>query len=260
MEDVVERVTPGTESWDKYGAEHFQRYKFFESYYANKSVLDAACGTGYGSHFIAQSQAKSVLGIDISDEAIAFCNGHYKAANLQYRKFDCSKVNELPEKSELAISFETIEHLHDPEAFIKNMRDALVKGGTFICSTPNKDRSHGAGGHNPYHPSELEWEEFKVIFEKYFSIEAVYHQSETVEYLRIQEVKHLIHQAEARSNAFIWNRLELLVRKMVCKHFKPIPYYHTYLDDQRMEDIRIEPMTKKENWHKTFILVGKAKP
>ncbi|HNP99484.1 MAG TPA: class I SAM-dependent methyltransferase [Bacteroidia bacterium] len=260
MEEVDERVTPGTISWERYGAEHFQRYKFFEAYYKDKSVLDAACGTGYGTHHIISNGAKSAMGVDISDEAIKFCKANYSHKDLLYSKFDCSKLNEIGRTFDLVVSFETIEHLKDPEAFIKNVAATLQPNGTFICSTPNKDRLSGLGwGVNPYHPSELEWEEFRTIFEKYFLVEEAYHQSETIEYLRIQELKHLIHQSEARSQAFIFNRIELFFRKLFGKPFKPVPFYHANLDDQRYEDLYIERLKKKETWHKTFIIVGKVK-
>lgn len=259
MSETVERVTPGTTSWDQYGAEHIQRYKFFTEYYRNKSIIDAACGTGYGTHYIINSGATRVIGIDISDEAITFCKSNYVKPSLEYKKLDCLKINELSEKFDVAVSFETIEHLDDPEAFIKNTASVLKPEGIFICSTPNKSRLSGAGNINPYHPNELEWTDFKRIFQKYFSVQNSYHQTETLEYLRIQELKHLMHQNQAATNSLLLNRIELKLRKLFNRNFKPIKFIHTHLDDLHEQDLHIEPLIKDETWHKTFIIVGKLK-
>jgi 2-polyprenyl-3-methyl-5-hydroxy-6-metoxy-1,4-benzoquinol methylase len=259
MEETVERVTPGTESWDLYGSEHMQRYEYFSSFYGGKRVIDAACGTGYGTSYIADQGAVSALGIDISTEAIQFCTAHYRKTNLNYLQADIANLRDSKTSADLVVSFETIEHLADPEKFIRDVSGLLGKDGMFICSTPNKKRLSGAGNINPFHPSELDWEEFKHIFEKYFDIEACYHQSETFEYLRYLEIRHLLHQQESRMNAYVGNRMERAIRKILRRPFKPIPFIHENLVDQQKGDIRIEPLDRPEAWHKTFIIRAKVK-
>ena len=55
---------------DKYiVAEHFQRYNAVLDIVKGKKILDAACGTGYGTALMS-STAASATGIDISSEAI----------------------------------------------------------------------------------------------------------------------------------------------------------------------------------------------
>ena len=72
------------------------------------------------------------------------------------------------------------------------MSSVLNPGGMFICSTPNKKRLSGAGNINPFHPNELEYSDFKKLFQKYFTVDKEYHQSESINYFRYQELKHLI--------------------------------------------------------------------
>ncbi len=258
-DETIERVIPGTLSWKQYGAEHIQRYDFFKSHYKGKSILDAACGTGYGSHFIAQNGAKSVLGIDISDEAIDFAKNNYVVPELNYIKEDCLNVKQLNKKFDLIISFETVEHLSDPELFFQNIVSVLNPNGTFICSTPNKDRLSGSGNINPFHYNELAWMDFKKLFEKYFVAGQSYQQSESVEYMRYQELKHLLHQSSAQSKAFLFNRFESLFRKSISKNFKSIPYFRDDLDYLYPQDIYIEPLENAEKWHKTYIITGTLK-
>ena len=259
MDETVERVTPGTESWTLYGSEHMQRYTHFAPFYKGKHVIDAACGTGYGSHYIAGQGAASVLGIDISEEAIQFCAKNYRAPNLSYRQADLSELPSIGSTADLVVSFETIEHLPDPEKFVRDVAGLLDNNGMFICSTPNKQRLSGAGNINPFHPSELEWDDFRRIFEKYFDVEECYHQTETIEYLRYQELRHLLHQQEGRMNAFFFNRLERALRKIFQRPFRPIPYIHQNLTDLLDSDIRIEKLERAERWHKTYIIRGRVK-
>jgi 2-polyprenyl-3-methyl-5-hydroxy-6-metoxy-1,4-benzoquinol methylase len=259
MNETPERVVPGTSSWDLYGAEHLQRYEFFKHLYSNNIVIDAACGSGYGTHLIRQYDARQAIGIDISEEAVSYAKTHYSAEGLSYRVLECENISALQTEADVVVSFETIEHLKEPERFIREVSTVLKKDGVFICSTPNKQRLSGEGNINPFHHSELEWDEFRRIFEKYFRVESCYHQTETIEYLRYQEVRHLLHQQDAKNNSFIFNRLELALRKILGRDFKPIPYIHDSLAEQQASDIRIEPMTVPKRWHKTFIICGTVK-
>jgi len=259
MAETVERVTPGTDSWKEYGEEHIQRYRFFKSFYPGKTVIDAACGTGYGTAFIRSEGAESATGIDISKEAIGFAKKHYQQPGLHYQELDCMRINEVGDSADVVVSFETIEHLNDPALFIKNVSETIKPGGTFICSTPNKDRLSGAGHFNPFHPSELPWNEFRNLFEKYFTVTGTFHQSETVQYMRYMEIKHLMHQDKARSDAFFFNRIERRLRNIIGKKFQPIPFFHSRLSDQHAGDLVIESFEVPQKWHKTYIIAGTVK-
>ena len=76
--------------------DHLARYyKAREIVYGN--VLDAACGCGYGTHIIAQSdKVDAAIGIDIGLECIDFAN---KFWNYQNKTFflnrDLSKLSDI---------------------------------------------------------------------------------------------------------------------------------------------------------------------
>ena len=61
---TVERINPQFSNWLEFGHEHHQRYEFFKNYYSGKTILDIACGIGYGSNYIINSGAKEVVGVD----------------------------------------------------------------------------------------------------------------------------------------------------------------------------------------------------
>lgn len=254
--ETVERITPGMESWDSFAEEHLQRYRLFEKSYAGKRILDAACGVGYGSHLIASSGAASVLGIDVADEAVRYAQLHYRENGLSYRKHDCMQLKGLGQTFDLVVSFETIEHLPEPEGFMREVAGVLADGGTFICSTPNKTRLSGAGNINPFHPSELYLQEFLDYFKKYFHVQAVYHQSESVNHFRYLELRHMIHQADRRAQSSLFSRLDSFFRKLIGRPYQYLPFMRTDLLRQYPGDIVMEPMQHEEAWHKTYVIVG----
>lgn len=259
MSETVERVVPGELSWEEFGLEHQQRYEFFKSFYTGKKVLDAACGSGYGSFFISNAGAKSILGVDISKEPVAKASGTYKNPNLNYNVFDCSDLRELNDKFEVIVSFETLEHLNDPRLFIKSAADSLEAGGYFICSTPNKMRLSGAGNMNQYHLNELDYGDFYKAMKDNFEITAVYHQTESLNYQRYMELKYLIGTLESRLTWYFFQRIENIARGVIGKKFKKEPFVNPYLGFQYEGDIEIKPLARDEKWHKTFIIVGRKK-
>jgi hypothetical protein len=120
-------------------------------------------------------------------------------------------------------------------------------------------RHSDLGAHNKFHLHELSWEDFRMTFEDHFVIDGYYHQSETVEYHRYMELKHLLHQEHARNSAFLFNRLELWLRRLLGKPFKPVSFYHQQLGQVQPHEVHIQRMAEPESWHKTFIISGTRK-
>lgn len=71
---------------------HMARYLFVSKFVENKFVLDAGCGCGYGSDYLAE-HAKKVVGIDSSDEAIKYSKEHYAKNNLEFQVMDCTNFS-----------------------------------------------------------------------------------------------------------------------------------------------------------------------
>lgn len=161
-----ERYIPGT--LGNIELEHLHRYLIASTLCAGKSVLDIASGEGYGSAMLAE-QALSVIGIDISDEAVAHAQQRYRGANLQYRQGDCTAIP-LPDACvDVVVSFETIEH-HDKHAeMMAELRRVLKPGGVLLISSPDRYfYSEKPGTPNPHHVKELYAHEFKALVEGCF--------------------------------------------------------------------------------------------
>ncbi len=94
MDDTGERLIPEMhkDNWKLVYAEHYLRYQSAVSISENKTVLDIACGTGYGSKMLSKV-AKKVIGVDNSKHSINYAKEHYSAKNIEYLVGDAQKID-----------------------------------------------------------------------------------------------------------------------------------------------------------------------
>jgi len=164
-----ERVIPGEVDTDLWN-EHVARYAFAARLSRTRRVLDAGCGAGYGSAYLALTAAR-VVGLDRSTDAVEFAASHYRSENLRYVQGSCDSLPIRSGSVDLVVSFEVIEHLKDWAAFLSEARRVLAPGGQAIISTPNVEyyaESRGKTGPNPYHEHEFTFEEFQTELHKVF--------------------------------------------------------------------------------------------
>ena len=156
-----ERVVPGDMSeYMDVLSEHLSRYAFAIGFMrGSERVLDAACGTGYGSFLLAMATG-SVLGLDVAPEAVEFASAHFSWPGLRYEAADLDETP-LPAAFDAVVSFETVEHLREPEAFVQGVARALRPEGLFICSIPRNQPSD-------FHRHVYEFEGARALVEPWF--------------------------------------------------------------------------------------------
>ena len=148
--------------------EHWHRYLIVRNYVAGKRVLDVASGEGYGSHLLS-TYAASAVGADISADAVAHANSRYANKNLRYVTADCTQIPESDASFDVIVSFETIEHMTEHEAFMREVDRLLAPGGMFIISSPNRpEYSDKTGYKNEFHVKELDRAELKTLLDPHF--------------------------------------------------------------------------------------------
>lgn len=156
--------------------EHMHRYALAVALSKGKRVLDVASGEGYGSHLLA-SVAESVIGVDISPEAIKNARQNYSAPNLDYRQGSCAALPIDDGSIDLVVSFETIEHHDQHQEMMREIIRVLRPDGLLLISSPNKKNySDIPGTHNSFHVKELYRDDFIALLEQYFSNVALYGQ------------------------------------------------------------------------------------
>lgn len=97
-------------------------------------IFDAGVSTGYLAQRFVEA-GRRVDGADIDAEAARQAMGvcdHVWVGDLQH--FD---VEQLPWKYDLMLFADTLEHLPDPPALLKRLRDRLQPDGTLVVSLPN---------------------------------------------------------------------------------------------------------------------------
>lgn len=167
MDFTGERLVPGKVDLEL-ETEHVSRYIFASDFVRNKKVLDAACGTGYGSAMLAKTASK-VFGVDISSEAIFYARSNYGVENINFSVADIGKLPFENDFFDVIVSFETIEHVDSQkqEKFLFEVKRTLKRNGIFVISTPNKD-VYKNRGENHFHVAELSFSGFKNMLEKKF--------------------------------------------------------------------------------------------
>jgi SAM-dependent methyltransferase len=161
IEFTGERVVPGHVDVDLWN-EHYARYAFAARYCKTARVLDAGCGTGYGSHAIS-ANALSVTGIDQTHDALAYAGKEYAGSSIRWVAASCTQIPFNDRSFDTVLAFEVIEHLQEWPKLISEARRVLKDSGVFVVSTPNKAvyaESREQSGPNPYHEHEFEFEEF----------------------------------------------------------------------------------------------------
>ena len=165
LEATGERLMPDSQHGEVVHAEHLARYQLATQLAASRRVLDAACGEGYGTNLIAEAGATSAVGIDVDERTVAHARGRYPAA-----EFVQGDVRQLPFEDgafQLVVSFETIEHVQDPERVLDELRRVLADEGILVISTPNT-RQYLV--ENEFHEREFRHEEFVELLRTRFPI------------------------------------------------------------------------------------------
>lgn len=128
---------------DEIRSDHVKRYEFAVSRtkqhlqnrygHAGKNcrVLDAACGCGYGTKIM--EQLGRSVGVDIEQSAIDYAKTNYGGPG-----YLCSSILDKPWVGtfDVVTSFETIEHIAEPERALRLFRDSV--DGLFFVSVPNE--------------------------------------------------------------------------------------------------------------------------
>jgi SAM-dependent methyltransferase len=157
-----ERTLPDVPEENYWFRRHLAVYEWIAARCAGLSVVDMACGEGYGTNVLAQ-RAKTVVGVDANPEA-------HEHARLKYTRPGVSFVRDLvdnySEPCDAIVFLQTVEHLQDPGAVLDHFRTLLRPGGTAYVSTPNVLTLAGPGAKksgNPWHVREYRAAEFREL-------------------------------------------------------------------------------------------------
>lgn len=147
---------------------HMARYQWaITKLMPTDNVLDAGCGSGYGTLMLANACSRAV-GVDVSSEAIEYAkwkSNHIHGLNIEYLRDDLSDMT-IFELFDAVICIEVIEHMEQElqARFMRILPKMLAYGGRFIVTTPAK----GETPMTNFHRHEFGRHEFHQFLERHF--------------------------------------------------------------------------------------------
>lgn len=177
-----ERLSPGAAVPRWVWLEHLARYEFGARFVRGKAVLDCACGAGIGSETFARAGAASVAAFDVSREEIEGARARVALPNLSFQHGSALALPVASHSIDVYLSFETIEHVDDDRAFLKEAQRVLADDGVFVCSTPNRTVTNPGTSlsdkpWNRFHVREYSQPEFVALLREAFPYVRVYGQN-----------------------------------------------------------------------------------
>lgn len=161
MEFTGERYIPTPLMSRQLAQEHWHRYLCLTKFIGEKTILDAACGEGFGTNYLATT-AKHVTGIDISKESIVHAKNRYTKENISFQVMGIDTLLLEDNSFDIIVSFETIEHVDEntQNQTLKEFSRVMKNNGILFISTP--------GIESPKHCKENEYHVKKCSYEEFF--------------------------------------------------------------------------------------------
>ena len=170
LEFTGERFVPGVAG--EIAHEHWHRYAFARRFATGRRVLDVSCGEGYGSALLA-GVAAHVTGVDVAPEAVAHaCAAYGGRANLRFVRASAAALPLADASVDVAVSFETIEHLPRvlQPRMLAELARVLTPTGVLVLSAPDPvEYSQARGYRNPHHLHEPPREELDALLAAHFA-------------------------------------------------------------------------------------------
>ena len=104
-------------------AEHQARYRLAVDLVPGRRVLDAGCGVGWGSGSLRQAGAASVVGLDISEEALT--DARRRAPECEFVPGDLQELPFPDDEFDVVVCMEALEHTEDTRATLAELARVL---------------------------------------------------------------------------------------------------------------------------------------
>jgi 2-polyprenyl-3-methyl-5-hydroxy-6-metoxy-1,4-benzoquinol methylase len=161
-----ERTLPDVPEENYWFRRHLVVYEWIAERVHGRRVVDLACGEGYGADVLARTAA-GVIGVDANPEAFAHARAKYPHVS-----FERNMIELWQGDVDCVVFLQTIEHIQDPDAMLRHVRELIEPGGVAYVSTPNVLTLAPKGAEksgNPWHVREYRPEEYRALCERHFS-------------------------------------------------------------------------------------------
>lgn len=170
-----ERTLPDVPVENYWYRRHLAVYEWIAARVSGQTVIDMACGEGYGAAVLAR-RAREVIGVEANPEACEHARLRYTGVNLRFERALAESFGK-PGSADAVCLLQTIEHVREPSSVLAHLRTLLRAGGTVYVSTPNLLTLAPAGAAssgNPWHLREYRAHELRVLCESAFGSVELY--------------------------------------------------------------------------------------
>ncbi|HYM17150.1 MAG TPA: class I SAM-dependent methyltransferase [Micropepsaceae bacterium] len=120
------------DEWERYCHQLYHRIAG-NADLAGKDVVEVSCGRGGGAAFIHRHfKTRSVIGIDIAENAIAFCRRRHLLPQLRFLQGDAEDIPLFDESADALINVEASFCYGDIDRFFAEVRRVLRPDGHFL--------------------------------------------------------------------------------------------------------------------------------
>ena len=114
----------------KFIQERFKNFSSFNNnFFKNKKIIDVGCGGGRYSNALKLLKAKTVIGVDYSDDGIKTAKKNYKLKNLSFKKQDVLNLKFQKDSFDIVFCNGVLHHTSDLNKGIKELHRVCKKGG-----------------------------------------------------------------------------------------------------------------------------------
>lgn len=119
-------------------------------------VLEIGFGEGYGSEIL-EPFVKEYVGVEVEGEAVAHAAAKYGRPRASFVHYDGMALPFDEASFDVVIAFQVLEHVRDPEAFLREAGRVGKPGAYVLIVTPNRNHRLGDGERpwNRYHVREF---------------------------------------------------------------------------------------------------------
>lgn len=168
-----ERTIPGLAEENYWFRRHEVVYTRLADRCADKDVLEAGCGEGYGADLIADV-ARRVVALDYDEATVEHVRARYPRVEMHHGNLAALPLADA--SLDVVVNFQVIEHLWDQPQFVGECLRVLRPGGVLLMSTPNRI-TFSPGREtpvNPFHTRELDAAELtELLTDAGFEMEAM---------------------------------------------------------------------------------------
>ena len=138
VDGEIERALPGFTRYRRSGYHRYMLGRYLHSikYIRNRTVLDCACGLGWGS-FLISDYPRELLSVDLDSKALDFANAAWQDDKFNFIQHSVLDLESLNRKFDVILGFELIEHLEfsDGAKLLEQANRVLTEDGLIILSS-----------------------------------------------------------------------------------------------------------------------------